>query len=55
MNNLEIRQAIINKRLKHWEVAKALGIHETTLSRWLRHELTEDKKQIILKAIQDIK
>lgn len=55
MKNIDIRQAIEDKRLKHWEVAKALGVHETTLSRWLRYDLDKDKKDRILTAIQGIK
>ena len=55
MNNMDIRKVIEDRRLKYWEVAKALGIHEATLSRWLRHELDNDKKKQVLDAIQTIK
>lgn len=51
MANLEIRQAIANKRLKHYEVAKALGISIYTFSHWLQVELPQDKKDLILEVI----
>jgi hypothetical protein len=44
MINLDIRQAIAKKRLRHYEVAHALGISEFTLSRKLRQELSNDSR-----------
>ncbi len=55
LNNLEIRKAIENKRLKHYEVADALGVSLFTFSHWLMVELSPEKKERILKAIDDIK
>ena len=37
-----------------WKIAEALSISEPTLTRWLRHELPEEKKQKILEAIKEI-
>ncbi len=45
---------IKQNRLCHYEVAKALGISEVTLCRWLRDELSEDKKETIMSAIDSI-
>ena len=53
--NLEIREAIIKARIRHYELAKALNVHPSTLSRWLRDELPEDKKQTILNAVRSFK
>lgn len=50
--NKEIRAAIVLKGLKHWEVARALGIHDSNFSRLLRKELPENKKNEILKVIE---
>lgn len=36
MANIEVRELIRKYRLKHYEVAQALGINECTLSRWLQ-------------------
>ncbi|WP_281077649.1 hypothetical protein [Catenibacterium sp. co_0103] len=44
MKNLDIREALKNANMRHWVLADELGIDETTLSRWLRHELPKDKK-----------
>ena len=53
MANLEIRQLIREKRLKHYEVAAALGIAETTFCRWLRTELPEEWKIKIKEVINE--
>lgn len=55
MANLEIRQAIADKRLKHYEVAAALGINQCTLSHWLQIELPKEKKKYILGVIRKMK
>ena len=54
-NNIEIRQAINDKRLRYYEVADALGIHAESLSRMLRKELDGEQKQRVLDAIKSIK
>lgn len=55
MKNMDIRDLIIKRRLKHYEVANALGINECTFSKWLRTELPEEKKEHIKKVIMEIK
>lgn len=54
MNNIEIRELIEKKRLKYFEVARALGVHRCTLSIWLENELPQDKKEKIIKVINEI-
>ena len=54
MANLDIRIAILSAGLKNYEVAKALNISHVTLTRWLRNELPDDKKQRIYAAIRKI-
>lgn len=51
--NQEVREALQNKGMKQWELADLLGVSEFTLARWLRKELTEDKKELLLKAINE--
>ncbi len=53
MNNLEIRQAMKERRMFNYELAEMLGISEFTLSRKLRNELPQDEKERILKLIRD--
>ena len=54
MQNYEIRCAIQQHRLRHYEIASALGINESTFSRWLRNELPEAKKKEIFRVIEQI-
>ena len=55
LNNLEIRQAIENRRLKYFEVARQLNINPATFSRWLQNEVDPKRKKEILEAIKAIK
>ncbi len=48
----DIKQLLKDKRLYQWEVAKALGVTEFTLTRWLRDDLTEEKYKIIMEAVE---
>ena len=52
MNNQKIRIAIMRQNLKYWEVAKLLGIGETTLWRKLREELPEEEQDRIVEMIE---
>lgn len=50
--NQDIKEKIKAAGLHQYEVADLMGIGETTLVRWLRHKLPEDKKEKILNAIE---
>lgn len=52
--NKEIRCAIGARGLRQWQVAEALGLSESALSRKLRKELPEDEKQKILSVIEEL-
>lgn len=54
MCNLDIRLKIKENRLCHYEVAKELGISEFTFCKWLREELSEERKSLVLSAIDRI-
>lgn len=54
LNNIEIRQEIEHKRLKYYEVARAIGITPVTLSVWLQEELTPERKERVRHAIETI-
>ena len=45
---------IKENRLCHYEIAAKIGISECTLCRWLREELTAEKKKVIFDAINEI-
>lgn len=55
MANKDIRQAIKNAGLKHYQVAQVMGVHENTLVRLLRFELGLDDKGKVLAAIEKAK
>lgn len=50
-NNQMVRKAIKDAGLYQWQVADLLGITEVTLSRWFRHEMTEDEQKRICEVI----
>lgn len=50
--NQEIRKRIKAAGLKQWQVARQCGVTEYTFIRWLRDELTEDRRNAIFKAIE---
>jgi hypothetical protein len=54
MKNLDIRMRIKEYRLCHYEVAAQIGVSEYTLCRWLREELSAEKKEAVNKAIDYI-
>ena len=53
MNNLEIRQAMKERRMFNYELAELMGISEFTLSRKLRNELPPEEKERILNLIRN--
>lgn len=53
--NEDIRQEIADSDVKKWEIADMLGIHISTFSVRLRHEMTQAQKDEIRMAIRQIK
>lgn len=53
--NDTIRNQIKKSRVFQYEIADELGVSEMTLVRWLRKELSEEKKQRIISAITKLK
>lgn len=54
MCNIDVRRAAAGNGVRLWQVADALGIADTQLSRKLRKELTSEEKQKIFEIIQNI-
>lgn len=52
--NQEIRKAIQENGVKHWQVALALGMDESTFCRKLRRELSIDERERVLAIISEI-
>ncbi|MEN3132678.1 hypothetical protein [Bacillus albus] len=42
-------------RIPNWMIAEKLGVHENTVIRWLRSDLSVDRKRKIITAIEGIK
>lgn len=55
MKNRDIEILLKKEKIYKWEIAKKLGIHETTFIRWFRDELTAEQLQQIYNAISLIK
>ena len=52
--NLAIRKKIEKSGIHYWEIADRIGISDATICKWFRKELPEDRKEQILKAIEEI-
>lgn len=54
MNNEAIRRFAAGNGVKLWQIADALGIADTSLSRKMRKELSPEEKEIIIGIIQKL-
>ncbi len=52
--NTDIRETAKEKGVRFWEVAKAIGISEPTMTRKMRVELPAAEKEAIFKIIDEI-
>lgn len=50
--NKKVRDAIKKSGLMKWELADLMGIHHSTLSVKLRHEMPEEEQESIVKLIK---
>lgn len=55
LSNKEIRKIIEESGLKHWQIADAIGIADTTFCKWLRYDIPADKEKKILDAIEQLR
>lgn len=53
--NTALRSALKAAKIPYWRVAEQLGVHENTIVRMMRHELSDSDKVRFLKAISEIK
>ena len=52
--NAVVKETMRINKVKQWMVADEIGCSEYTLIRWLRHKLPDDKRQLVLDAIDRI-
>ena len=55
MNNQKIEQLLKREKIFKWQVARKIGIHETSFIRWFREELSQEQIQRVLSAVEEIK
>ena len=54
MANKEIRRIIFENNLRHYAVAEAMNISEFTFCKWMRSELTEERREMVMQAINKL-
>lgn len=54
MYNKDIRTYAKENNVKLWQIAKAMGISEPTMTRKLRSELPEQDKQTFIRIIDEL-
>lgn len=54
-NNVELRQAMKERKVPVWKIADVLGCHENTVLRMFRHEITGEEKERIMQIIMNCK
>lgn len=54
MKNMDIRQEIVEKRLRSYEVAAQMHISASSFCRWLQTDLTLERKERIRTAIDEL-
>lgn len=54
MRNKEIREYIKAKNVPMWMVAERLGIADSSFSRMLRYEISDEKKRQIKSAADEV-
>ena len=55
MENMEIRMTMLKNNIKFCQVANIIGINPDTFSRWMRDELTDERREKVEKAIEKLK
>ena len=54
MPNDWLRELAKNHNIKLWQIAEKIGVSDTTFSKMLRKELSNDKKNLIMNTINEI-
>lgn len=55
MANTEIRTELKAAKIPYWKIAEKLGVHENTIIRRMRRELSEEERKRFYAAIETIK
>lgn len=49
--NADIKKMLRENTFYYWQIALEIGVSENTIVRWLRTELSTEKKQLIENAV----
>lgn len=52
--NIDVREAMKEKHIPAWGIALILGVHENTVLRRLRTELSTEEKQNYIRIIDEL-
>lgn len=52
--NIEIRTRLKETNIPQWRLAEQLGQSEGTFCRKMRHELSEEEKQQVLRVLEEL-
>lgn len=55
MSNKEIKELLHRENIYMWQVARKIGIHETSFCKWFREPLSQEQEQMVLSAVEEIK
>lgn len=53
--NQDVREAALKNEIPLWMIAEGLNIADSTFSRWLRRELSQQKKEQVFSIIESLK
>ena len=51
MANEAIRKAVKDEGMHLWQLSDVLGVSEATITRWMRHEMSDAKQADIIEKI----
>ncbi|WP_460648521.1 hypothetical protein [Lactococcus garvieae] len=54
MPNIKIRQQLLLNGIKNYQLADAVGVNQSTLSVWLRTEMSDERKERVEKALDKL-
>lgn len=52
-SNMAIREALAEKNMTQWQLAILLGVSESTLTKWMRQEFSDERKREIVELIKN--
>ena len=54
MANAEIREMLKKEKIPYWKIGAVLGVHENTIVRKMRFELSDSDRESFLCAVKEI-